>query len=65
MTQLLGQSHYYADLLFQMGSRPDANPTLVSTIKVRQAGFGDCVDTEEMFRTQLRQLADRKVVPQP
>ena len=65
MTQLLGQSHYYADLLFQMGSRQDSGPTLVSTIKVRQAGFGDCVDTEEMFRTQLRQLADRKVVPQP
>jgi len=23
---------------------------LVSTIKLRQAGFGDCVDTEVMFR---------------
>jgi hypothetical protein len=65
MAQLVGQSHHYADLLFAMGVRGDGGPTLVSTIKVRQAGFGDCVDTEDMFRNQLRALADRRVVPQP
>ena len=38
---------------------------LVSTIKLRQAGFGDCVDTEVMFKTWLKRLADRGVIPQP
>jgi hypothetical protein len=38
---------------------------LVSTTKLRQAGFGDCVDTEVMFKTWLKRLADRGVIPQP
>ena len=29
------------------------------------AGFGDCVDTEVMFKTWLKRLADRGVIPQP
>ena len=65
MDELVGQSHYYADLLFSLGARRDVGPTLVSTIKVRQAGFGDCVDTEVMFSRQLRELADRRIIPQP
>jgi nucleoside-diphosphate-sugar epimerase len=66
MAQLVGESHHYADLLFRSGAPQDApSAILVSTIKLRQAGFGDCVDTEEMFRRQLRQLAERKVIPQP
>jgi nucleoside-diphosphate-sugar epimerase len=66
MAQLLGESHHYADLLFRSGAPREA-PTaiLVSTIKLRQAGFGECVDTEEMFRRQLRELADRGIIPQP
>jgi nucleoside-diphosphate-sugar epimerase len=65
MDQLLGQSHYYLDMLFRMGARASLVPTLVSTIKARKAGFHDCVDTEDMFRTQLGQLAERRIVPTP
>jgi nucleoside-diphosphate-sugar epimerase len=34
-----------------------------STIKARQAGFHACIDTEDMFRQQLQQLADNRVIP--
>ena len=65
MAQLLGQSHHYADLLFSYGA-PQALPSiLVSTIKLRRAGFGDCIDTEEMFRKWLGRLAARRVMPAP
>ncbi|MFI4974964.1 MAG: NAD-dependent epimerase/dehydratase family protein [Caulobacterales bacterium] len=65
MAQLLGESHHYADLLFSYGARQTPASTLVSTIKLRQAGFGDCIDTEAMFRKWLGRLADRKILPRP
>ncbi len=60
--QVLGQSARYADMLLA-GSRPGAVPQLVSTIKLRRAGFGSCADTEEMVVRLLRRLQDRRVVP--
>jgi nucleoside-diphosphate-sugar epimerase len=65
MAALLGESHHYADLLFSWGARTPPASTLVSTIKLRQAGFGDCVDTEVMFERWLHTLADRGVIPKP
>jgi hypothetical protein len=35
----------------------------VSTIKLRQAGFADCIDTEDMFRDWFRILARRRILP--
>jgi nucleoside-diphosphate-sugar epimerase len=64
MADLVGESHHYADFIFGFGG-PSAVAVLVSTTKLRQAGFGDCVDTEVMFRTWLKRLADRKVIPEP
>ena len=63
MTALVGESHHYADLLFSWGAKQTPASTLVSTIKLRQAGFGDCVDTEVMFRRWLGILAERGLVP--
>ncbi len=65
MADLLGESHHYADLLFSWGAQTPPASTLVSTIKLRQAGFGDCVDTEVMFARWLARLADRGVIPPP
>jgi nucleoside-diphosphate-sugar epimerase len=62
---LVGQSHHYADFLFSWGARSSPPSMLVSTIKLRQAGFGDCIDTEEMFAKWLTRLADRGVLPPP
>ncbi len=65
MSDLLGQSHHYADLLFSWGARQQPASTLVSTIKLRQAGFGDCVDTEVMFARWLDILVRRNILPPP
>ena len=62
MAKLVGESHHYADFIFGFGG-PDPAAVLVSTTKLRQAGFGDCVDTEVMFKTWLKRLADRGVIP--
>ncbi len=34
-----------------------------STIKARQAGFADCIDTEEMFRRFFDSLREMKIIP--
>jgi nucleoside-diphosphate-sugar epimerase len=65
MTDLLGQSHHYADLLFAWNAPTPPPSFLVSTIKLRQAGFGACIDTEAMFAKWLGRLADRGVLPRP
>ncbi|WP_342643885.1 SDR family oxidoreductase [Rhodoligotrophos ferricapiens] len=51
----------FADFLLGYGQRP--NPHHVSTIKIRKAGFHDCVDTEEMFLDLLQELQRRRVLP--
>src|SRR5258708_664668 len=37
--------------------------TILSTIKIRQAGFADCIDTHQSFRRQLARLRDMRIVP--
>ncbi|HET6795232.1 MAG TPA: SDR family oxidoreductase [Acidimicrobiales bacterium] len=63
MAELLGESHHYADLCFAYGAEQPPPPTYLSTVKIRQAGFGDSYDTEESFVHWLRVLVDRKVLP--
>jgi nucleoside-diphosphate-sugar epimerase len=65
LTALLGESHHYADFIMATGASRSPQPVLVSTIKLRQAGFGACMDTEKMFRELLGQLAGKRVVPMP
>lgn len=63
--ELLGESHHYADLLFGVNAPAGTVrvPALVSTIKLRRAGFAGCEDTEEMFQRLLNRLAERRIVP--
>ena len=65
MAELVGESHHYADLLFWWGAAGPIPPILVSTIKLRQAGFAACIDTEAMFRKWLGRLAEWRVIPPP
>jgi hypothetical protein len=37
--------------------------TIQSTIKIRQAGFADCIDTHQSFRRQLTRLRDLRLIP--
>jgi hypothetical protein len=43
----------FIDFMLNLGEE-----TILSTIKIRQAGFADCIDTHETFRRQLGRLRD-------
>jgi nucleoside-diphosphate-sugar epimerase len=60
LAAFLGQSASYCDGLF---GAPYPQPLLASTIKLRQAGFGDCVDTELMFRRLLTEMTAQRLLP--
>jgi nucleoside-diphosphate-sugar epimerase len=68
LPEMLGLSHRYADDAFAW--TPDgsplpsrSNPVLLSTVKLRRAGFGDCIDTEEMFAYWFARLRAERVLP--
>ncbi len=60
MDELVGSSWQFADAVFGLRG---SQHTLLSTVKVRQAGFGDCIDTEVMFQDQLRRLQAMRILP--
>jgi hypothetical protein len=63
----VGESFYFADALF--GYRPEGSaasadrPWLVSTVKVRQAGFHDCIDSADMMQKWIRQFQQHRLLP--
>lgn len=63
MSELLGESHFYADFCMAFGATEPPPPAFVSTVKIKQAGFVETWDTEESFQHWLRVLQDRKVLP--
>lgn len=65
MADLLGESHHYADFCFAYGASEPPPPAFVSAIKLRQAGFTEVCDTEDMFCYWLRNFIDRGILPRP
>ncbi|HUF88203.1 MAG TPA: SDR family oxidoreductase [Thermohalobaculum sp.] len=63
LAELLGLSHHYADFCFAHGARRPPPPALVSTVKLRQAGFHDCIDTEDMFRELIAAMQESRLIP--
>ncbi len=63
MSELVGESHHYADFCFAYGATEVPPAAFVSTVKIKQAGFTETFDTEESFRYWLQVLIDRKVLP--
>jgi len=59
---LVGSSWQFADFAF---SRTHSVASLLSTIKIRQAGFTDCIDTEESLAFELAELQRRRILPPP
>ena len=59
----VGQSFVYADLLLGYGRERVPMPQLVSTIKIRQAGFTDCVDSEADLTSWFERLRARRLIP--
>jgi nucleoside-diphosphate-sugar epimerase len=60
-----GDSLYYADMLFGYGRTEPPPSPLLSSIKVRTAGFTGCVDSEDMFVDWIRALQAARVLPPP
>jgi nucleoside-diphosphate-sugar epimerase len=63
LLSMLGESHHYADALFAPQRKSPAPPALVSTVALRQAGFGECCDTRQMFTAALARLQAARVLP--
>ena len=63
LSELLGESHHYIDFCFGYNSPDKIPPAIVSTIKLRKAGFNECVDTEEMLNNYLTELKERNIIP--
>jgi nucleoside-diphosphate-sugar epimerase len=51
----------YADFTFRYRQTP--YESIQSTIRIRQAGFHDCIDTETMFVEQLQALQQARILP--
>ena len=62
LDRLISGSWQFADRAFAYGvaEPPD---TVLSTIKCRQHGFHDCVDTEDCLTGWLRLLQEQRIVP--
>ena len=65
MSQLLGESHFSADLRFGYGLTQPPPPIFVSSIKIKQAGFTETYDTELAVKHWLGVLIDRGILPRP
>ena len=59
---LVGLSWQYAEATWA-SRRPFPVPPLVSTIKLRQFGFGDCIDTEQCIVEHLDAMQDQGYLP--
>lgn len=59
----VGKSFEFADSIFAYGVKQPPPPMIVSTIKARQAGFHDCVDTEDMFRKWFTYYQEHRLLP--
>lgn len=59
----LGESHHYADFCMAYGLDGVAPPAIVSTVKLRQAGFHEVMDTEVMFRKWFRRFQEKRLLP--
>lgn len=64
LSQLAGESHHYVNLLMCNGQAAAPwPPPIVSTIKIRQAGFGACMNTLDSMRHWFHSLARRSILP--
>jgi nucleoside-diphosphate-sugar epimerase len=52
----------YADMLLREPPAPRP-PLLNSTVKIRQAGFGECIDTQDMFVEWFTRLQESGILP--
>lgn len=61
LEKLVGASWQFADFVLGYGKRP--GPTILSTIKIRQAGFHDCLDSEDALLEWFDMLQAQRILP--
>jgi nucleoside-diphosphate-sugar epimerase len=59
----VGLSFQYADYSMRYGQTEPGPPSMVSTVKINQAGFTEMMDTEAMFRKWFRQARSSRLLP--
>jgi len=59
----VGLSFQYADYTMRHGQTEPGPPSIVSTIKINQAGFTEMMDTEVMFQKWFRQARANRLLP--
>jgi nucleoside-diphosphate-sugar epimerase len=63
MEAFVGLSFQYADYSLRHGQTQSGPPSIVSTVKINQAGFTEMMDTEAMFRKWFRQARSLRLLP--
>ena len=59
----VGLSFQYADYTMRHGQTQSGPPSIVSTVKINQAGFTEMMDTEVMFKKWFRQARSLRLLP--
>jgi nucleoside-diphosphate-sugar epimerase len=63
LAAFVGESLHYADFCLAAGIAHPLPPALVSTVKIRRAGFGESTDTEAMLRKWIAAYQHAKLLP--
>ena len=59
----VGLSFQYADYSMRYGQTRSGPPSIVSTVKINQAGFTEMMDTEAMFCKWFKQARSHRLLP--
>jgi nucleoside-diphosphate-sugar epimerase len=59
----IGQGAAYADFQMNYGREGPLPPVIMSSVKIRQAGFHACIDTEDMLRKWFRRMQQHRLLP--
>lgn len=65
LREFAGDSLIYTDMFFNAGGSVAMPSPLLSTIKLRQAGFAECMDSEDMLVEWVCRLQQMRVLPGP
>lgn len=63
MAQVIGQAWQFADYAFAYGQQTPPTRILMSPIKIRQAGFTPCFDTEDSLVYWLSRMQEARILP--
>jgi nucleoside-diphosphate-sugar epimerase len=63
LDEFVGLSFQYADYQMRYGQTESGPPSIVSTVKINQAGFTEMMDTEAMFRKWFAEAKASRLLP--